>query len=237
MVNDITWSNVAIRLLLVILASALIGFDRESTSRPAGLRTVLLVGLAAAISMIQVNLLLPVRGKVPDSYVVMDLMRLPLGILSGMGFIGAGAILRKDDRVAGVTTAATLWFVTVMGLCFGGGQIKLGIAATFIGIGVLRGLRWLEQRWLHQQSASLNLTTSVEGPDEQELSSLLKNNGFRLERCSVSYLKSSGERKLSCEVHWQGLSADQESPVFLKDLLQRNGVQELSWHRQGTKPD
>lgn len=237
MVNDITWSDVAVRLILVILAAALIGFDRETTSRPAGLRTVLLVGLAAAISMIQVNLLLTVRGKAPDSYVVMDMMRLPLGILSGMGFIGAGAILRKDDRIAGVTTAATLWFVTVIGLCFGGGQIGLGIGSTFIGMAVLRGLRSFEQRWLHRQSASLCLTISVEGPDEAELSRLLKSNGFSLGRWSVSYLKSSGERKLSCEVHWRGLSANQKSPEFIKDLIQRNGVQKLSWRREGTKPD
>ncbi len=49
-------------------------------------------------------------------------MRLPLGILSGIGFIGGGAILQRGDLVMGVTTAATLWFVTVMGLCFGAGS-------------------------------------------------------------------------------------------------------------------
>ena len=50
-------------------------------------------------------------------------MRLPLGILSGVGFIGAGAILRRGDTVRGVTTAATIWLVTVVGRCFGGGQL------------------------------------------------------------------------------------------------------------------
>ena len=69
----------------------------------------MLVALAAAISMIQVNLLLPSAGKPSDSFVMLDLMRLPLGVLSGMGFIGAGAIVRRNDLVQGVTTAATLW--------------------------------------------------------------------------------------------------------------------------------
>ena len=68
---------------------------------------------------------------------MMDLMRLPLGILSGMGFIGAGAIFRRGDAVVGVTTAATLWFVTVMGLCFGAGQLPLGAAMLAVGLGVL----------------------------------------------------------------------------------------------------
>jgi len=54
---------------------------------------------------------------------VMDLMRLPLGILTGVGFIGGGAIFKKGDLVTGVTTAATLWMVTVIGLCLGGGQL------------------------------------------------------------------------------------------------------------------
>jgi putative Mg2+ transporter-C (MgtC) family protein len=98
------------------------------------LRTTLLVCLAASVSMIQVNLLLPIAGKSPDSFAVLDLMRLPLGILSGMGFIGAGAIVRTGNLVRGLTTAATLWFVTVLGLCFGGGQLVLGLAVLALGV-------------------------------------------------------------------------------------------------------
>ena len=62
--------------------------------------------------MIPANILLPVNGKTPASFAAMDLMRLPLGILTGVGFIGGGAILKKGDLVNGVTTAATLWLVT-----------------------------------------------------------------------------------------------------------------------------
>ena len=75
---------------------------------------------------------------------MLDLMRLPLGILSGMGFIGGGVILKRGDMVVGVTTAATLWFVTVLGLCFGGGQTVLGSVVLVIGLIVLWGLKWLE---------------------------------------------------------------------------------------------
>jgi putative Mg2+ transporter-C (MgtC) family protein len=73
-------------------------------------------------------------------------MRLSLGILTGVGFIGAGAIFRQNNLVRGVTTAATLWFVSVIGLCFGGGQIGLGIAGTIIGVAALWGLKALEER-------------------------------------------------------------------------------------------
>ena len=102
-----TWTDIAIRLALTVLASAIIGFDRGARGHAAGLRTTILAGLAASLSMIQANLLLSLDGKGSGSFAVMDLMRLPLGILTGVGFIGGGTILKKGDLVTGVTTAAT----------------------------------------------------------------------------------------------------------------------------------
>ncbi len=109
-----TWTDIVARLCLTVIAAGLIGFDREIGGHNAGLRTTILVGLAAAVAMIQANLLLPVDGKTSASFAVLDLMRLPLGILTGVGFIGGGAILRRGDLVSGVTTAGTLWIMTVI---------------------------------------------------------------------------------------------------------------------------
>ena len=129
MSSVITWPDIALRIALAIAAGAMIGLNRGEHGLPAGLRTTLLVCLAACLSMIQANILIASTGRPADSFVMMDVMRLPLGILSGMGFIGGGVILKRENLVLGVTTAATLWFVTVLGLCFGGGQIALGIIA------------------------------------------------------------------------------------------------------------
>jgi putative Mg2+ transporter-C (MgtC) family protein len=85
---------------------------------------------------------------------MLDLMRLPLGILTGMGFIGGGAILRRDGLVVDVTTAATLWFVTVIGLCFGGGRLRLGLAAFVLAMGISLGLRWFDQHMKQEQHAN-----------------------------------------------------------------------------------
>src|SRR5215469_13862068 len=144
MVPEIHWLAIAIRLVLTVAAGTILGAERSKTGHAAGLRTTLLVMLAASVSMIQVNLLIPTNGKPHDSYAVMDLMRLPLGILTGVGFIGAGAIIRKNELVLGVTTAATLWFGTVVGLCLGGGQLILGSVATALGLLVLWGMRRFE---------------------------------------------------------------------------------------------
>ena len=87
-------------------------------------------------------------------------MRLPLGILSGMGFIGAGAILRKGDMVLGVTTAATLWMATMLGLCFGTGKILLGAIGLLITLLTLWGLKVVERHLSQEQKGSLCVVTT-----------------------------------------------------------------------------
>src|SRR3954468_6521373 len=140
------WEEISLRLALTMIAGSLIGLNRSEGGHAAGLRTTLLVCLAASVAMIQTNLLLPVAGKTPESFAVLDLMRLPLGILTGMGFIGGGAIMRRGDLVHGVTTAAALRISTIIGLCFGGGQLGLGLAALVLTMATLWGLKWLETR-------------------------------------------------------------------------------------------
>src|SRR5262245_17803793 len=143
MTPELGWPDILLRLALTVVVGVLIGYDRSEQGKAAGMRTTLLVCLAASVAMIDVNLLLPTAGRPANSFIMNDAMRLPLGILTGVGFIGAGAILRRDNIVVGITTAATLWLVTVIGLCIGGGQIGLGLAGTAIGLSALWGLKWL----------------------------------------------------------------------------------------------
>src|SRR5215813_13841430 len=96
--------EITFRLVLTVMAGTIIGINRGEHGRPAGLRTTILVCVAASVAMIQANLLLSSAGRSPDSIVMLDLMRLPLGILSGMGFIGGGVILRRGIIVDAVTT-------------------------------------------------------------------------------------------------------------------------------------
>ena len=158
--------------------------------------TTLLVCLAAAVAMIQTNLLLVTVGRAANSFVMLDLMRLPLGILTGMGFIGGGAILRRDNLIFEITTAATLWFVTVIGLCFGGGPISLGIAAFVLGMLVLSGLRWFDYRMKQEQHGILSLTTEPGRPTEEEIRATVRKAGFRISIASVAYLSQTKQRQL-----------------------------------------
>lgn len=109
--------------------------------------------------------------------------------LPGIGFIGAGAIIKRADLVLGVTTALTLWFVTVMGLCFGGGQIYLGIAACAIGFLVLALVQKLEFVIPREHAGELTLMFPANGADENEIARLLKDSGFIVASHSIALRK------------------------------------------------
>jgi putative Mg2+ transporter-C (MgtC) family protein len=179
--------------------------------------------------MIEANLLLNTAVKAPDSFATLDVMRLPLGILTGMGFIGGGAILRRDGFVLGVTTAATLWFVTVLGLCFGAGQIALGIVASVLGVLVLSGLRWFEQRMKQDQQGILTLTTAPDEPPEEEIQSTVRKAGYKINLFSVAYVDQRRQRQLEFKLQWRAVPGHSDAPPFLRDLVSDPHVQTAQW--------
>ncbi len=196
----VTWPDIALRLTLAIAAGGLIGLNRGEHGLPAGLRTTLLVCLAACLSMIQANILMISAGRPPDSFVMMDVMRLPLGILSGMGFIGGGVILKRENLVLGVTTAATLWYVTVLGLCFGGGQIALGSSAFVIGMVVLHFLKSLELKIRSVRRGTLTVSVGREGPGEGELRTIILGSDFQIVSTGSLYNQAEETRAWTCEL-------------------------------------
>lgn len=219
--------DVCIRLSLAVLAGVLIGLNRGESGKVAGLRTTLLVCLAACLAMLQVNVLLGQAGKTADSFIQLDLMRLPLGILSGVGFIGAGAILRKDGLVKGVTTAATLWFVTVIGLCFGGGQLALGMAGLVLGIIVLWFLKAVESRIPRENHADLRIIYEKDGFSRETLAESMQACGCRLTAVGGS---SKGAERMEerFEVRWHGPPDSQQVPPFNESALAAGAI-ETEW--------
>lgn len=234
MTQDIHWQAIAIRLLLTVIAGGALGMERSKTGHAAGLRTTLLVTLAASVAMIQMNLLMPTNGRPSNSYAVMDLMRLPLGILTGVGFIGAGAIVRKDEMVLGITTAATMWFATVVGLCLGGGQLILGSVSAAIGFLVLYALRPLEGAIESYQIAELGLTVLADGLSAEALRERLQAAQFHIKSLSITRSVSEGRDRLKCEVRWPSKAGGAVLPPVLTELEQLPGLIELEWKGVGS---
>ena len=129
-------------LLLVSLAlSACIGFDRESRNRPAGLRTHVLVGLGSTL-FVCVGELLVFETGVAGEYINHDPARILEAVITGVAFLGAGTIFfaRGQATVAGLTTAASLWLTSGIGMAVGLNHIVLAVGSTIMGVAILRFL-------------------------------------------------------------------------------------------------
>ena len=123
------WFQAIIKLLLGFILAGIIGLERSSWSKPAGFRTHALVGLSAVLIML--------CGEYMSKQYNMDPSRIPAQLLSGIGFIGAGTILRDGFNVKGLTTAAGLLAVTGIGLSIGAGFYLGGIVTTLIAYIIL----------------------------------------------------------------------------------------------------
>lgn len=143
----ITWGEIETlaRLLIAATLGGLVGWEREKSGKVAGLRTHSLVALGAAL-FTSISLLLfadfPSLGGIQgfDYHIVAN-------IIVGIGFIGAGSILKREDKIEGTTTAASLWVVAAIGMAAGLGYYKAAIATALLAYGILAGLWYLEMRW------------------------------------------------------------------------------------------
>jgi putative Mg2+ transporter-C (MgtC) family protein len=120
-----THSELMLRLLLAAGLGAAIGVEREYRRKPAGLRTNILIGLGAALFTI-VSIQIGGTGAAPD--------RIAAQVVTGVGFLGGGAILRSGHNVQGMTTAATIWVNAAIGIAAGTGQFAMAAEATALTI-------------------------------------------------------------------------------------------------------
>ncbi|HVW92057.1 MAG TPA: MgtC/SapB family protein [Devosia sp.] len=221
--------DIALRLLLTVIVSLAIGFERGRRGKAAGMRTTLLVGLAASLTMIESNLLLATHGRQADFFATADVMRLPLGILTGVGFIGAGAILRRSDMIVGVTTAGTLWFVTVLGLCFGAGEIWLGLAGFVLGLATIWGLESVEAKLPHDREARLNIRYDHSRVGADALIAEVVKPPYALLHSGADLSPVMGTAEIKLHLRWRAKGKENRLPAFVETLARREGVQHVSW--------
>ncbi len=226
----VTWTDVALRLGLAALASAGIGFNRDERSHPAGLRTIMLVCLAATLAAMQANLVLPTVGKALNSFVQIDPMRLPLGVLTGIGFIGAGAIVRRDNFITGLTTAATIWIVTILGILFGLGQLVLASIGSVLALIILWLLRYIDDVLPRKRRGTLAVSMTYTPTIETEVMFLLASTGFVADRWHVTHDEVNGITTLQCDVTWKTRGGHQpHTPRPFTELRALPGIRTFSW--------
>jgi putative Mg2+ transporter-C (MgtC) family protein len=191
--------EVAGRLLVAAVLGGLIGLEREATGQPAGLRTHLTVGLGAALfGVISVHGFDAYVQPRADSNYQIDVTRVASQVVVGIGFLGAGAILKEGVQIHGLTTAASLWVTSAVGLALGIGNFFAASVTTVVLLAALIGLR-APRRWIRRRigrakdfvvirlsrkadpGAVMTAITSLEGVDVRSMSMARDDNGVTLE--------------------------------------------------------
>ncbi|MBN2586001.1 MAG: MgtC/SapB family protein [Candidatus Fermentibacteraceae bacterium] len=140
-----TFEDSLFRLLVAALLGSLIGLEREYHGRPAGLRTHMLVCIGATMITIS-GLIIAQKFSQGGTSPGAEISRIVAGVVTGIGFLGAGAIVRTSDFVRGLTTAACIWFVAALGVVIGLGEFMLGVSGTGVALLILITLPFLEYR-------------------------------------------------------------------------------------------
>ena len=217
-----------IRIGFSVGAGLVLGLERESHGRAAGLKTTILACVASCLAMILSENFY--RESAVDAGMLRpDRARLAAGILTGIGFLGAGAIIRQGTLVRGVTTAAVLWFITILGLSFGSGHIVLGTCGTAIAVFALFALPHMEQRIKKDFYAGVHVTLGLNGISDDEVRDRIQACGVQVQRVELDYDMQAHTRSLHCEIKMRRNDVFHMSRKVVASLVACPGVTRVKW--------
>ena len=172
--------EIAVRLMAALAAGALIGYERSYHGRPAGFRTHALVCTASSLLMLVTVYEAHWMGTV-SGLVQIDPTRMAQGIMTGIGFLGAGVIIKEGLSVRGLTTAASIWITAAIGILAGIGFYFPLVISVVLTLGVLSFFRWIEARMPSQAyyHFSVRFARSA-GMSERPLRELVESHGFSI---------------------------------------------------------
>ncbi len=188
----ITPQEIILRLLLGTLLGGIIGFERQTHGRPAGFRTQLLVCVACTLLML-ISEHFYLQSAQEAGYVRFDPTRIAAGAMTGIGFLGAGVILKTGLSIQGLTTAACIWIVAAIGLAVGAGQYLAGVSGFIITVFSLWVLRIFEGR-IRQMTFRHVMLVADASADEQAITALFEQQGFTISRMEYEVAFDQNEK-------------------------------------------
>jgi putative Mg2+ transporter-C (MgtC) family protein len=223
----LAWPHVLARLLVAALLGGAVGMERELRERQAGLRTHLLVSVGSAlftlVSAYGFSGILSHSG--PQVLVRLDPSRVAAQIVSGIGFLGAGAIIRQGLSVRGLTTAATLWLVAAIGMASGAGYYVAAIIATFAALLTLGPLRigaYKIIRRYRPETDRLVVDIPAGGSPVPVLEAVESHGG----RVTALEIAQEGDRRsMAIDVQLPGIAA----PTIVAAVGEIDGVLAVRW--------
>jgi len=208
--------EVILKLVLAIALGGLIGLEREASQKPAGFRTNILVCVASAMMMTMASLLVGSKGGTPDT-----LVRMAAGVITGVGFLGAGTILQARGTIAGLTTASTLWLVAGLGLVIGAGYYLPALIFTALTITTLLLFRRIEDSYLRKSQFHYHLKAKARPYILSSLRKLALHHGVRLERLTM---KQEGQSYL---LTFSFSASEEKEQEFNQGILELADIEEL----------
>jgi putative Mg2+ transporter-C (MgtC) family protein len=173
--------EISFRLVAALLAGGLIGLERSHRGRPAGFRTHALVCVASSLLMLVTVYETHWFPQTASARVILDPTRMAQGIMTGIGFVGAGAIIKEGYSVRGLTTAASIWITSAIGILTGIGFYFAAALGTVLALGTLSLFRWVEARLPTESYASFVVRFRRDAAmSEPDLRKLVAQHGFSL---------------------------------------------------------
>jgi putative Mg2+ transporter-C (MgtC) family protein len=207
------------------VAGSVIGLERSFHGRPAGFRTHALVCLSSAFLMAAMNYQGDWLGPVAPETVRFDPARMAQGIMTGIGFLGAGVIFKEGLTVRGLTTAASIWTTAAIGILFGVGFFLPAVLTTVVTFGTLSVFRWIED-WIPTQFYAQNIIrflTDKTMPEER-LRAFMAEHGFSVS--NMSYRLEEGGGVFEYRMMLRTLDKDRLRKLAI-DLRDVDGVLEF----------
>jgi putative Mg2+ transporter-C (MgtC) family protein len=192
--------TVFLRLLCAVIAGFAVGFEREKRYQPAGLRTHMVLALGAAVIMVM-SIALPIQYL--DTFPNSDPGRLSAQVISGIGFLGAGAIFRYGFNVRGLTTAASIWTTSGIGLAFGAGLYMIGAIGTAFLIVILRLFGFVEEKMMERKNMRvLTIVFHPNGLDVKTILNAIRDFDLSMRETQITeYIESNTvELRITCRV-------------------------------------
>jgi putative Mg2+ transporter-C (MgtC) family protein len=211
--------EILFRLVAALAAGGLIGLERSHRGRPAGFRTHALVCLASSLLML---VTVYETHWMPDSTtarVVLDPTRMAQGIMTGIGFLGAGAIIKEGFTVRGLTTAASIWITAAIGILTGIGFYFAAVVGTLLSLGTLSLFRWIEARLPTETYANFMVRFSRDAAmAEAELLKVVTAHGFSVRNLTYRLASEGTQFEYRMVLRTMG----DESARALSDALRAN---------------
>ena len=222
----LSWTEISLRLILAAIFGAVIGLERERKDWSAGMRTHMMVCMGSALIMMVSSF--GFSDTIGDEHVELDPSRVAAQIVSGIGFIGAGAILfLKPTTVLGLTTASGLWTVAGIGMATGGGMYFAASVTTVLALLILWGLQPLQKKFSPKfQQKSLTIVANSDVNPKIIINQLLEDKSLDFANFTMSREKDQLIIELKLE--------KSDNPV-LAEIVERlhydNTIQKISWEK------